>query len=111
MSALPPGSAHGFDWANRHREAVKGIAYMEAIIRPQSWGHWDKANYASVLAGAAFRGRRADGPARQLLYRADPAESRPAHALRRGDGGVPTALCRARRGATADADVGPADPH
>src|SRR5262249_33495348 len=24
------GSALGFDWANRHREAVKGIAYMEA---------------------------------------------------------------------------------
>ena len=26
------GSALGFDWANRHREAVKGIAYMEAIV-------------------------------------------------------------------------------
>jgi haloalkane dehalogenase len=36
------GSALGFDWANRHREAVKGIAYMEAIARPQSWDHWDK---------------------------------------------------------------------
>lgn len=31
------GSALGFDWANRHREAVKGIAYMEAIVRPSSW--------------------------------------------------------------------------
>jgi haloalkane dehalogenase len=31
------GSALGFDWANRHREAVKGIAYMEAIVRPQGW--------------------------------------------------------------------------
>jgi haloalkane dehalogenase len=31
------GSALGFDWANRHREAVKGIAYMEAIVRPQTW--------------------------------------------------------------------------
>jgi len=35
------GSALGFDWANRHREAVKGIAYMEAIVRPQTWDHWD----------------------------------------------------------------------
>src|SRR5215813_744227 len=35
------GSALGFDWANRHREAVKGIAYMEAIMRPQGWDHWD----------------------------------------------------------------------
>src|SRR5207245_10447110 len=25
------GSALGFDWANRHREAVKGIAFMEAV--------------------------------------------------------------------------------
>jgi haloalkane dehalogenase len=35
------GSALGFDWANRHREAVKGIAYMEAIVQPQGWDHWD----------------------------------------------------------------------
>jgi haloalkane dehalogenase len=34
------GSALGFDWVNRHREAVKGIAYMEAIVRP--WDHWDQ---------------------------------------------------------------------
>jgi haloalkane dehalogenase len=31
------GSALGFDWANRHREAIRGIAYMEAIVRPMSW--------------------------------------------------------------------------
>src|SRR5258706_5113073 len=36
------GSALGFDWANRHRAAVKGIAYLEAIVRPQTWDHWDK---------------------------------------------------------------------
>ncbi len=34
------GSALGFDWANRHREAVKGIAYMEAIVMPLSWDQW-----------------------------------------------------------------------
>src|SRR5262249_43484157 len=67
--------------------------------------------YASSLEGAAFRGRRGDGPARQLLHRTDPAERHPAPPLRRGDGGVPTAVRRARRGATADADVAPADPH
>src|SRR5262245_13837533 len=43
------GSALGFDWANRHREAVKGIAYMEAIIRPQGWDHWDGANMRPAL--------------------------------------------------------------
>lgn len=31
------GSALGFDWANQHREAVKGIAYMEALVKPRSW--------------------------------------------------------------------------
>jgi haloalkane dehalogenase len=31
------GSALGFDWAKRHPGAVKGIAYMEAIIMPSSW--------------------------------------------------------------------------
>jgi len=34
------GSALGFDWANRHRGAVKGIAYMEAIVRPLTWNEW-----------------------------------------------------------------------
>ena len=45
------GSALGFDWANRHREAVKGIAFMEAIIRPQGWDHWDKINMRPALEG------------------------------------------------------------
>lgn len=31
------GSALGFHWANQHREAVSGICYMEAIVRPLSW--------------------------------------------------------------------------
>jgi haloalkane dehalogenase len=31
------GSALGFDWANRHRDAVRGIAYMEAIVKPGAW--------------------------------------------------------------------------
>ncbi len=34
------GSALGFDWARRHPEAVKGIAYMEAIVRPLTWEEW-----------------------------------------------------------------------
>lgn len=34
------GSALGFDWANRHRSAVKGIAYMEAIVKPYSWSEY-----------------------------------------------------------------------
>ncbi len=35
------GSALGFDWANRNRGRVKGIAYMEAIVAPiPSWDDW-----------------------------------------------------------------------
>ncbi len=37
------GSALGFDWANRHRDAVRGIAYMEAIVRPMAWDEWPEA--------------------------------------------------------------------
>ena len=31
------GSGLGFDWARRHPDAVAGIAYMEAIVRPLTW--------------------------------------------------------------------------
>ena len=34
------GSALGFDWANQHRDRVRGIAYMEAIVQPRSWADW-----------------------------------------------------------------------
>lgn len=37
------GSALGFDWANRHRGSVLGIAYMEAIVRPVTWDEWPDA--------------------------------------------------------------------
>ena len=43
------GSALGFHWANRHREAVRGIAFMEAIVQPQGWDHWDKINMRPAL--------------------------------------------------------------
>lgn len=43
------GSALGFDWANRHREAVKGIAFMEAIVGPQGLDHWDAMGMRPAL--------------------------------------------------------------
>lgn len=36
------GSALGFDWANRHRDAVTAIVYMEAIVSPVTWEDWPK---------------------------------------------------------------------
>ncbi|MGY4427848.1 haloalkane dehalogenase [Bradyrhizobium sp. F1.13.1] len=43
------GSTLGFDWANHHRDAVKGIAYMEAMVGRQYWDHWDKFGMRPVL--------------------------------------------------------------
>ncbi len=37
------GSALGFHWANRNRESVRGICYMEAIVRPVSWDEFPAA--------------------------------------------------------------------
>lgn len=34
------GSALGFDWANRHRDRLRGICYMEGIVRPVTWDEW-----------------------------------------------------------------------
>jgi len=34
------GSVLGFDWANHHRDRMRGIVYMEAIVRPLSWDEW-----------------------------------------------------------------------
>src|SRR4030081_2948529 len=42
------GSALGFDWANRHRAAAKGIAYMEAITQPRTWSEF-RADFRSFF--------------------------------------------------------------
>ncbi len=34
------GSALGFHWARRHPDRIKGIAYMEAVVRPLTWDEW-----------------------------------------------------------------------
>lgn len=57
------GSALGFDWANRHRDAVKGIAYMEAIVRPVSWSDWPEESRRM------FEGLRSDAGEEMALTR------------------------------------------
>ena len=34
------GSALGFCWAQRNQERIKGLAYMEAFVRPLTWDEW-----------------------------------------------------------------------
>ena len=58
------GSALGFDWANRHRDRVRGIAYMEGIVRPvASWDEW------SASATPIFQGFRSDKGEAMILDR------------------------------------------
>lgn len=57
------GSALGFDWANRHRDAVEGIAYMEAIVRPLAWSEWNEA------ARRIFEGFRSEQGEEMILER------------------------------------------
>jgi haloalkane dehalogenase len=52
------GSALGFDWANQHRDRVRGVAYMEGIPRPvASWEEWSKAA-TSIFQG--FRSKKGE---------------------------------------------------
>jgi len=37
------GSALGFHWARRHPDRVRALVYMEAIVRPVTWGEWPEA--------------------------------------------------------------------
>ena len=49
------GSALGFDWANHHRDRIRGIAYMEGIVRPVAgWEEW------SAKGTPIFQGFRSD---------------------------------------------------
>jgi len=34
------GSALGFHWAEQNAQAVRGIAYMEAVVAPLTWDDW-----------------------------------------------------------------------
>lgn len=37
------GSALGFYWAHRHPARVRGLVYMEAIVRPVTWDEWPES--------------------------------------------------------------------
>ncbi len=55
------GSALGFDWANRHRDRVAGICYMEAIVRPVAWDEWPEG------AKDIFRAMRSEAGEEMVL--------------------------------------------
>jgi haloalkane dehalogenase len=57
------GSALGFDWANRHRGAVKGIVYMEALVMPVTWDDWPES------ARRVFQGFRSPAGEEMVLQK------------------------------------------
>jgi haloalkane dehalogenase len=57
------GSALGFDWARRHEGAIRGIAYMEAIVRPLAWDEWPEP------IRRLFQGFRSDAGEEMVLER------------------------------------------
>lgn len=48
------GSGIGFLWAMRHAAAVKGVAYLEGIVKPVKWADWPEG------AVGIFKGFRSD---------------------------------------------------
>lgn len=57
------GSALGFHWASRHPERVRGLVYMEAIVRPVTWDEWPEA------ARQVFQGFRSEAGETMVLER------------------------------------------
>ena len=55
------GSALGFHWAQQNPDAMLGICYMEAIVRPVIWDEWPDA------ARAVFQGFRSDAGESMVL--------------------------------------------
>ncbi len=55
------GSALGFDWARQNEDKVRGIAYMEAIVRPMTWAEWPHD------AREIFQGFRSDSGEAMVL--------------------------------------------
>lgn len=57
------GSSLGFAWAQRHPERVKGIAYMEALVRPLTWEEWPQETRAF------FKGQRSSAGEEMILQK------------------------------------------
>jgi haloalkane dehalogenase len=102
------GSALGFDWANRHRESVKGLAYMEALVQPLTWDGFRKEMRPVFEALRSPAGEQ-NGARAGHVCRANAASRDAAPAQRRGDDGIPPPIRRARRRPAANTDVAAAD--
>jgi haloalkane dehalogenase len=57
------GSALGFHWARRHPERVRGLVYMEALVRPVTWEEWPE------VARKVFQAMRSPGGEEMVLVK------------------------------------------
>jgi haloalkane dehalogenase len=55
------GASFGFDWARRHPDAVKGLAYIEANVRPFTWDDFPQ------MVRQGVRGLRGDAGEQLVL--------------------------------------------
>ena len=95
------GSALGFDWAQRHPQSVRGICYMEAIVRPLAWdefpdrsrgifqGFRSEAGEGMVLENNLFVERVLPGSVLRELTEAEMSVYRRPY-VERGEGRRPT---------------------
>src|SRR5437867_11913028 len=84
------GSALGFHYARRHGGNVKGIAFMEAIVRPVTWDEWPEQ------ALQMFQAFRTPGTGEQMIMEqnmfVEAVLPDPPQALARRDGPLPRAV-------------------
>lgn len=52
------GGALGFHWANQHRDAVRGLAYMETFVRPLTWSDLPESFHPTLKAVRSEEGKR-----------------------------------------------------
>ncbi len=85
------GAALGFDWANRNRDRVQGIAYMEAIVLPLAWDDFPESARDTFRAfrspageDMVLRGKCQYVPNRKLQAHADICQYIPNKAISPG---------------------------
>ena len=55
------GSALGFDWSNQNRDRVRGLAYMEAVVKTLNWSDFPD------LGRKVFQGFRSEAGESMIL--------------------------------------------
>lgn len=52
------GSVLACDWGRRHPHAIRGIAYMEALVQPVTWSQWSSGTRSFIQRVRSSEGER-----------------------------------------------------